>query len=156
MGKSVAVNVIQAVQHLLKEVAPLGLCQAATQRDEVEKFTPTDQLEDDVVNQSLAFVWIYLVALADLVKSDNIVVCGKLGQSLELALDHLRGVFCLVENLDGIALARLVLGELDFAGGTHAERPPHDILVVEYNWHHLFLSLNFNFNFKPSEPCKYF
>ena len=128
MGYSLTVHETQTIQELLEVVAGGSFAQAATERDEVEEFTSTDKLEADELHILSSLLRIRLLAFANFDEAHDIVVL-ELGESRDFGLDKLIEISVIVENLDGEASARLILGELDLAGDAAAEGTSKNVVV---------------------------
>ena len=128
MGYSLTVHETQTIQELLEVVAGGSFAQAATERDEVEEFTSTDKLEADELYILSSLLRIRLLAFANFDEAHDIVVL-ELGESRDFGLDKLIEISVIVENLDGEASARLILGELDLAGDAAAEGTSKNVVV---------------------------
>jgi hypothetical protein len=128
MGYSLTVHETQTIQELLEVVAGGSFAQAATERDEVEEFTPTDKLEADELHILSSLLRIRLLAFANFDEAHDIVVL-ELGESRDFGLDKLIEISVIVENLDGEASASLILGELDLAGDATAEGTSKNVVV---------------------------
>ena len=127
------VHELEAVEHLDKVVAGLGLSETTAQSNEVEELATADQLEDNESHCLCAFLGIGLVALVDLVKLDDVGVF-EVGEGAHLVLDQVVEGFVVVQDLDCVPSAARVLGELDFAGNTAAEGSSERVLI-KVSWH---------------------
>ena len=67
MRVAVCVHVSQTVHELFHEVTRLGLSEATTQGNQIEKLTTTDVLKNEIIYKLATFCRMYLLSTADLV-----------------------------------------------------------------------------------------
>jgi len=121
VSEASGVQVAEALHQLLEVVSGVFLLQLAAEGNEVEEFTAANEFEHDVLDL-LACVLLG-VGLHSLTNFDHVDDVGMFDfrQSVYLCFDELLELLVLVENLDGVTSARVVLGKFDFAADTAAE-----------------------------------
>jgi len=133
MSVAVRVHEVEASQELLEVVASCSFSQAATKGNKVEELTSTDKLKHNELDILTSLLWVDLLALVHFDEADDVLVL-ELGESGDFSVDQLLERLVRVEDLDGVARARIILGQLDLAGDTAAEGASKRVLI-KFGWH---------------------
>ncbi len=126
-------HVIEASEKLSVVVAGLSFSKTTAKSDKVEELTSSNKFKDNKVDSLTPFLGVDLLTLAHLDEPDDVGVL-QLGKSLDFCLDQLVEGLVVVDNLDCVARASIILGKLDLAGDSTAECSSKSVLV-QFCWH---------------------
>lgn len=114
MSEAFLVHVIEASEKLSVVVAGLSFSETAAKSDKIEELSSSNKFKDNKVDSLTSFLGIDLLTLAHLDKPDDVGVL-QLGKSLDFCFDQLVEGFVVVDDLDCVACATVILSKLDLA-----------------------------------------
>ena len=128
MNETGIMEIVETLKQLFEIESRNLFLKSASECNQIEELTATNELKHDVLDVlACILLGVGLHSFSDFDHVDDVGMLEFL-ESVDLCFDEFIELLVLMKDLDGIASARIVFGELDFATDATAKRSSEDIV----------------------------